>query len=93
MGGEGETIEADETYIGRSHLTRAYLAPAPKQAVMALVERNGRVRSFHVPNVTANTLRPIIGRHAHSDSRFMTDEIDRLRRHRMEFRLASDRRP
>ena len=41
---------------------------------MALVERNGMVRSFHVPNVTAQVLRPIIARHVHRDSRFMTDE-------------------
>jgi hypothetical protein len=29
---------------------------------------------FHVPNVTANNLAPIIARHAHPDSQFMTDE-------------------
>jgi len=74
LGGSGCTIEADETYIGRKAESRAYEAPAPKQAVMALVERDGRVRSFHVPNVTAKMLRPLIGRHAHRDSRFMTDE-------------------
>jgi transposase-like protein len=74
LGGAGSTIEADETYIGRKAESRAYEAPAPKQAVMALVERNGRVRSFHVPNVTARMLHPILARHAHRDSRFMTDE-------------------
>jgi transposase-like protein len=73
-GGAGKTIEADETFIGRKAGSRAYEEPAPKQAVMALVERNGRVRSFHVPNVTAQMLRPLIGRHAHRDSRFMSDE-------------------
>ena len=41
---------------------------------MALVERDGQVRSFHVPNVTASTLAPIIGRHVYRDTRFMTDE-------------------
>ncbi len=74
MGGAGHTIEADETYVGRKAESRAFEAPAPKQAVMALVERGGRVRSFHVPNVTAQNLRPLIGRHAHRDSRFVTDE-------------------
>ena len=34
-----------------------------KEAVYALVERNGRVRSHHVPDVTAKTLRPIIEAH------------------------------
>jgi len=47
---------------------------AEKRPIMALVERGGKVRSFHVPNVTAKLLRPIIGRHAHPDSRFMSDE-------------------
>jgi transposase-like protein len=74
LGGAGKTLEADETYVGRKSTSRAYEAPAPKQAVFSLVEREGRVRSFHVPNVTAQLLRPIIGRHAHRDSRFMTDE-------------------
>jgi transposase-like protein len=44
------------------------------KARLSLVERNGRVRSFHVPNVTANNLAPLIARHAHPDSQFMTDE-------------------
>jgi transposase-like protein len=74
LGGSGKTVEADETYVGRKAESRAYEAPAPKQAIMALVERGGAVRSFHVPNVTAQMLRPIIGRHAHMDSRFMSDE-------------------
>jgi len=38
------------------------------------VERGGKVRSFHVPNVTANNLYPIVARHTHMDCRFMTDD-------------------
>lgn len=74
LGGEGQTVEADETYIGGKAENRAFGPIPPKVAVMSLVERNGRVRSFAVPNVTAQNLRPIIGRHVHRDSRFMTDE-------------------
>jgi transposase-like protein len=74
LGGSGQTLEVDETYIGGKAENRAYGPIPPKHSVMSLVERGGRVRSFHVPNVTATTLRPIIGRHAHRDSRFMTDE-------------------
>jgi hypothetical protein len=58
LGGEGKTIEADETYVGRKVESRAYEPPAPKQPVMALVERGGAVRSFHVPNVTHNSSIP-----------------------------------
>ena len=74
MGGSGATIEADETYIGGKAANRAYGPIPPKQAVVPLVERGGRVRNFHVPNVTANNLYPLIARHTHADSRFMTDE-------------------
>jgi transposase-like protein len=74
MGGEGETIEADETYVGGKAANRAYGPIPPKQAVMSLVQRGGKVRSFHVPNVTANNLAPIVARHIHADSRFMTDD-------------------
>jgi hypothetical protein len=40
---------------------------------MALVRRGGTVRGFHISNVTAATLRPIIAKHVHTDSRYMTD--------------------
>ena len=74
LGGGGVTVEADETWVGGKAANRAYDAILPKQAVVALVERGGRLRMFHVPNVTANNLAPLIARHAHPDSRFMTDE-------------------
>jgi transposase-like protein len=74
LGGSGVTIEADETYVGGKAANRAY-APVPeKQAVVSLVERGGKVRRFDVPNVTAANLYPMIARHTHADSRFMTDE-------------------
>lgn len=74
MGGAGATIEADETYMGGKAANRAYDPIPPKLAVVSLVERGGKVRSFHVPRVTATNLYPIIARHAHRDSRFISDE-------------------
>jgi transposase-like protein len=74
LGGAGRTVEADETYIGRKSTSKAFKPPAEKQAVMALVERDGKVRTFHVPNVTSANLRPIIARHVYQDSRFISDE-------------------
>ena len=74
MGGAGATVEADETWIGGKAENRAF-APIPhKVPVFSLVQRGGKVRSFHVPRVTATNLAPIIARHVHSDSRFVTDE-------------------
>jgi transposase-like protein len=74
LGGGGMTVEADETYMGGKAHNRAF-GPIPhKSPVVSLVERNGRIRSLHVPNVTANNLAPLIARHAHPHSRFMTDK-------------------
>ncbi|MGP0095288.1 MAG: IS1595 family transposase [Xanthobacteraceae bacterium] len=74
LGGAGKTVEADETFVGGKAENRAYRAPGAKQIVLALVERSGAVRSFHIPDVTAKTLGTLVGKHAHPDSRFMTDE-------------------
>jgi transposase-like protein len=74
LGGEGQTVEADETWVGGKAANRAYGPVPSKQAVAALVERGGRLRMFHVPHVTASNLAPIIARHAHPDSTFMSDE-------------------
>jgi transposase-like protein len=74
MGGAWKTIEADDTFIGGKGKNRAFAPTPAKQSVMALVERDGKVRSFHIPNVTARILRPILVKHAHTDSRFISDE-------------------
>ncbi len=73
LGGNEKTIEADEAYIQRD-ASKKLAGPGPQKAVFALVERGGAVRSFHVANVTARNLHPMIGRHASADSRFVTDE-------------------
>ena len=45
-----------------------------KMAVVALVERDGETRSFHVARVTSKTLRPALVKHASRKSYLMTDE-------------------
>ena len=50
-------IEADETYFGGKAKNVAYGEPLPKKAVVTLVERDGRARSFHVANVTGKNVR------------------------------------
>jgi transposase-like protein len=74
LGGEGKIVEADETVVGGKSKNRAYRDPAPKKAVFTLIERNGRARSFHVPNVTAKTLGPIVRKNASRKSTLNTDE-------------------
>ena len=81
IGGKGKVVEADETYIGgkegSKHASKRKGVgggPKGKMAVFSLVERDGETRSFHVANVTAQSLRPIIVTHAFRSSYLMTDE-------------------
>jgi transposase-like protein len=67
MGGEGKVIEADESYVGgkkknkhRSKRRADHIGGVGKEAVFSLVERGGKVRSHHMPSVSARTLRPIL---------------------------------
>jgi transposase-like protein len=57
LGGEGVTVEADEAFVGGRQSRRAYRPVGPKKMVVALVERGGRARSFHIANITSKTLR------------------------------------
>ncbi|MEG3155826.1 IS1595 family transposase [Sphingomonas sp. RB1R13] len=74
LGGGNKVVEADETFVGGKARNRAYRAPNPKKAVVALVEREGQVRSFHVANVTAKQLRGLIVTNVDRASHLMTDE-------------------
>ena len=72
--GPSAMVEADETYIGGKAKNRATRKPAAKKAVVALVERDGHARSFHVANVNAKTLRPLIVTNVDRGAYLMTDE-------------------
>ena len=74
LGGGNTVVEADETYVGGKARNRAFRKPAPKKPVLALVERDGYVRSFHVANVTAKQLRGLIVTNVDRASHLMTDE-------------------
>lgn len=60
LGGANKVVESDETFVGGKARNRAYKPEPKKHAVVALVEREGKVRSRHVTNVNAETLRPIL---------------------------------
>lgn len=74
LGGANKVVEVDETYVGGKAKNRAHREPNPKKAVLSLVERDGRVASFHIANVTAETMRPIIVTNANRASILMSDE-------------------
>jgi transposase-like protein len=76
MGGPGKVVEADETYVGGKAANRAFgKEPPKKEAVMSLVERGGKVASYHVANVSAATLRPIVVNAVSRKSRLHTDDF------------------
>ena len=78
LGQDGGIVEIDETYVGgkarnNRHKNRT-AAAGKKTVVMTLVERDGEARSFHVANVTAKKVRPLIVKTASRKSHIMTDE-------------------
>ena len=80
LGGEGKTVEIDETYIGGKDKNKHRNKRATrrggmdKEIAFSLVERGGKVRSHHVPSVTAKTLRPIIQEQINAASTVMSDD-------------------
>ena len=76
MGGEGKTLEADETYIGRagSHDPDSWIFDNTKgwvrkysdekMNVMTLVERGGSARSFHIGTMNSRTAYEIFVLHS-----------------------------
>jgi transposase-like protein len=85
MGGDGDVVEIDETYIGRKEgfdLKRGF---GHKNAVFTLVERGGSARSFHVEDATKDTILPIIRDNIDRESHVMTDEANRYSKIGSEF--------
>jgi len=73
-GGPDAVVEADKAYVGGKVRNRANRKPAKKKAVVALVERDGRARSFHVAKVNAATVRSLIVTNVDRNATLMTDE-------------------
>jgi len=93
LGGDGMTVEVDETFIGglekNKHASKRKhqgTGGAGKEAVVALVERDGRVRSHHVPEVNAKTLAPILEAQLDGASYVYTDEGGAMRKAAKQFK-------
>jgi transposase-like protein len=86
LGGEGKVVEADETYYGRAkekNLLKPRTTPYTKggwknkgaaRPVVALVERGGKVRTFHVAHADKHTVTKIVRENVAKESRLHTDE-------------------
>lgn len=74
LGGPDMVVESDEAFVGGKKRNRLSGKVAPKKKVVALVERGGRARSFHVANIHANTVRSALLENVHRASTLMTDE-------------------
>jgi transposase-like protein len=87
MGGEGKIVEADETYYGKPKTP--YVSPQRKgrpftkgprsikvntRPIVALVERGGRVRTFHVAVANKVNVTKIVRENIAKESRLHTDE-------------------
>jgi len=84
MGGAGKIVEADETYFGqqadpqpspqrkgRPFTKRGKTGPAGKRAVLALVERGGKVRSFHIVHASKVNVNDIVSQNIARETRFI----------------------
>jgi transposase-like protein len=86
LGGPGSSgiVEADETYWGVQTDEEGVKYPAgvrrrgaaDKMKIVALVERDGDKRTFHVANVNAVTLGPILKTQVAQTARLHTDEAN-----------------
>jgi transposase-like protein len=84
VGGKGKIIEADETFFGQKPVAPGTRKPRGgyqhKNTIVALVERGGDVRAFHVAGATAASVRMVLDEHADRDSHLMTDDAKHYRK-------------
>ena len=72
MGGPNNIVEADETFWGNLYKGRAGVGH--KMKVVSLVERESvQKRSFHVANVTSDTVMAVLKSQVHAETHLMTD--------------------
>ena len=86
LGGAGKVVEVDETYFGKVEKPRTVRAdgrpynprgargPANKRPIIALVERGGQARVFHVAEATKKTVAKLLEENVDRRSRLHTDE-------------------
>ncbi len=79
MGGAGEIVEVDETFIGMKRGRKKRRGVAHKHAVLTLVGREGSARSFHVKNTSIKDVVPILKENIARETTIMSDEAGQYR--------------
>lgn len=89
LGGEGQIVEADETYFGsnaeqkvseqrrgRPYLKKQWKGKgiSGKRAILGLIERGGSVRTFHVAQATKVNVADLVTKNVRFESILYTDE-------------------
>jgi transposase-like protein len=76
LGGEGKSVQADETYYGNtSKRAKGYKkGHSHKQQIVALVEPGGKARAVHVKSATLKAVRKILVINASRKSELHTDQ-------------------
>ncbi|MFY9657490.1 MAG: IS1595 family transposase [Methylocystis sp.] len=78
MGGNGGVVEIDETYIGKASFAEGREpvggGPYHKRTVVGLVERGGKVRTFHAEGARSEEIAPIVRENLAREAKMMTDE-------------------
>src|SRR5438046_345137 len=76
MGGAGEIVEIDETFIGRQEgQPKRKGGWGHKNTVMTLVQRGGSARSFHVEGTASGQLLPIVRANISKEAFVMSDDL------------------
>lgn len=83
MGSDGGPVEVDETYSGKTQGKRVRrYKDGPKlqgtgaptlRKIVSLVERSGVTRSFHIANIDAKNIKPILTAHISKQATIYTD--------------------
>lgn len=88
FGGGGNIVEMDETFLGKKpdvKKPKHHRGYAHKEAIFTLVERNGGARSWHVPDVTAQTLREKLIAHVAPTAHLFSDNAGQYRQTKRDF--------
>jgi transposase-like protein len=74
MGGSGKTVEVDATYFGQLKGVGVHRGGASHlNTVLSLVERGGKVRSFHITSETTAQIMPIVNANIARETDMMSD--------------------